>query len=133
MSGRLKALAGSSIVHVLFAFLAMGGWAFFANHMHPMPRPLISGFVQGVLSGCLTLFLKSVVEALARWFSGLTRLWAPPLIACLGSATILIVIHVLSGTPEILKTIAVPLLVSSSYAAIYNYSISGGRRRNHER
>ncbi|MBB6483956.1 hypothetical protein [Rhizobium lusitanum] len=133
MSGRLKALAGSSIVHVLFAFLTMGGWAFFANRMHPMPRPLISGFVQGVLSGCLTLFLKSVVEALAQRFRGLIRLWAPPLIACLGSATILIVIHALSGTPEILKTIAVPLLVSSSYAAIYNYSISGGSRRNHER
>ena len=133
MRGKLKALAGSSIVHVLFAFLAMGSWAVFANRMHPMPRPLISGFVQGVLSGCLTLFLKSVVEALSRQFHGFARLWAPPLIACLGSATILVVIHALSGTPEMLKTIAVPLLVSSSYAAIYNYSISGGRLRNHER
>ncbi len=129
--GTLKALAGSSIVHVLFAFLAMGSWAVFANRMHPMPRPLISGIVQGVLSGCLTLFLKSAVEALSRRFAGFTRLWVPPLIACLGSATILIVIHALSGTPEILKTIAVPLLVSSSYAAIYNYSISGGRHRSH--
>ncbi|MGG6895227.1 MULTISPECIES: hypothetical protein [Rhizobium] len=133
MSGKLKALAGSSIVHVLFAFLAMGGWAVFANRMHPMPRPLIAGFVQGVLSGCLTLFLKSAVEALARRFRGLAALWAPPLIACLGSATILVAIHALSGTPEILKTIAVPLLVSSSYAAIYNYSISGGRQRSHDR
>jgi LytS/YehU family sensor histidine kinase len=132
MSGKLKALAGSSVVHVLFAFLAMGGWAVFANRGHPMPRPLIAGFVQGVLSGCLTLFLKSAVEALSRRFSGFARLWAPPLIACLGSATILVVIHALSGTPEILKTIAVPLLVSSSYAAIYNYSISGERRRSHE-
>ena len=133
MSGRLKALAGSSIVHVLFAFLAMGGWAVFANRAHPMPRPLIAGVVQGVISGCLTLFLKSVVEALSRHFSGSARLWAPPLIACLGSATILIVIHALSGTPEILKTIAVPLLVSSSYVAIYNYSIASGTLRNHER
>jgi LytS/YehU family sensor histidine kinase len=132
MSGKLKALAGSSVVHVLFAFLAMGSWAVFANRTHPMPRPLIAGFVQGVLSGCLTLFLKSAVEALSRRFSGFARLWAPPLIACLGSATILAVIHALSGTPEILKTIAVPLLVSSSYAAIYNYSISGGRHRSHE-
>ncbi|MBN8949399.1 MULTISPECIES: hypothetical protein [unclassified Rhizobium] len=132
MSGKLKALAGRSIVHVLFAFLAMGGWAVFANRLHPMPRPLIAGLVQGLLSGCLTLFLKSVVEALSRQFGGVTRLWAPPLIACLGSATILIVIHALSGTPEILKTIAVPLLVSSSYAAIYNYSISGGRQRSHD-
>lgn len=130
--GRLKALAGNSVVHVLFAFLAMGSWAVFANRMHPMPRPLIAGVVQGVLSGCLTLFLKAVVEALAQRFHGFTRLWAPPLIACLGSAAALVVIHALSGTPEILKTIAVPLLVSSSYATIYNYSISGGRQRSHD-
>ncbi|MGY5808306.1 hypothetical protein ACXHXG_11360 [Rhizobium sp. LEGMi198b] len=128
MTARVRALAGSSIVHVLFAFLAMGGWAVFANRLHPMPQPVISGLVQGILSGCLTLFLKSVVEALSKRFRGFTVLWAPPLIACLGSTAILVTIHALSGTPEILKTIAVPLLVSTSYAAIYNYSISGGRR-----
>lgn len=128
MIGRVRALAGSSIVHVLFAFLAMGGWAVFANRMHPMPRPLIAGLVQGILSACLTLFLKSMVEALSKRFGGFTSLWAPPLIACLGSTAILLTIHALSGTPEILRTIAVPLLVSTSYAAIYNYSISGGRR-----
>ena len=128
MTGRVRALAGSSIVHVLFAFLAMGGWAVFANRMHPMPRPVIAGLVQGILSACLTLFLKSVIESLSRRFHGLTALWAPPLIACLGSTGILVTIHTLSGTPEILKTIAVPLLVSASYATIYNYSISSGRR-----
>ena len=128
MTARVRALAGSSIVHVLFAFFAMGGWAVFANRMHPMPMPLVAGIVQGILSACLTLFLKSVVEALSKRFSGFMALWAPPLIACLGSTGILVAIHALSGTPEILKTIAVPLLVSTSYTAIYNYSISGGRR-----
>ncbi|MDE1996049.1 MAG: hypothetical protein KGI75_26360, partial [Rhizobiaceae bacterium] len=122
MTGQLRALAGSSIVHVLFAFLAMGGWAVFANRLHPMPRPLIAGAVQGTVSACLTLFLKSVIEALSRRFSGVTRFWAPPLIACLGSITLLVMLHTLAGTPEILKTITVPLLVSTSYAAIYNYS-----------
>lgn len=124
----MRALARNSGVHVLFAFVAMGGWAIFANRMHPMPRPLVAGLVQGLLSACLTLFLKSVVEMLSRRFGGLTRLWAPPLIACLGSTAILIAIHRLSGTPEILRTIAVPLLISTSYAAIYNYSISGAGR-----
>jgi hypothetical protein len=28
----------------------MGGWAVFANLGHPMPKPLIAGAVQGVLS-----------------------------------------------------------------------------------
>ncbi|QND48121.1 hypothetical protein HB780_21030 [Rhizobium lusitanum] len=128
MIGRVRALAGSSVVHLLFAFLAMGGWAVFANRMHPMPRPVIAGLVQGILSACLTLFLKSVIDALSKRFRGLAALWAPPLIACLGSSGILVTIHALSGTPEIVKTIAVPLLVSTSYATLYNYSISGGRR-----
>ncbi|KAB1082974.1 hypothetical protein F4V91_25205 [Neorhizobium galegae] len=124
MPDALKRLARSGTVHVLFAFLAMGGWAVFANRAYEMPRPLYSGAVQGVMSACLTLFLKSVIDGLSKRFEGLTRFWAPPLIACLGSAAVLVAIHATSGTPEILKTVAVPLLVSTSYATIYNYSIS---------
>ncbi|WP_428426170.1 hypothetical protein [Pararhizobium sp.] len=123
----LRRLAGSGTVHVLFAFLAMGGWAVFANRGHAMPQPLYSGLLQGTLSACLTLFLKSAIDALSRRFTGITRFWLPPSIACLGSASLLTALHALIGTPEIAKTIAVPLLVSTSYAAIYNYSIS--RRR----
>jgi LytS/YehU family sensor histidine kinase len=124
MRAPFSALASSGIVHVLFAFLAMGGWAFFANRDYPMPRPLISAVVQGSISACLTLFLKSAIEFLSRQFSGLATYWAPPVIACVASTGVLIVIHAASGTPEILKTIALPLVVSTSYAAIYNYSIA---------
>lgn len=127
MTAALRRLAGSGTVHVLFAFLVMGGWAVFANRGHAMPQPLYSGLLQGAVSAVLTLFLKSVIDALSRRFAGITRLWAPPLIACLGSASLLVGLHALIGTPEIARTIAVPLLVSTSYAAIYNFSIS--RRR----
>lgn len=127
MRATLRRWAGSGTVHVLFAFLAMGGWAGFANRDHAMPQPLYSGLLQGVLSACLTLFLKSVIDALSERFTGITRFWAPPLIACLGSASLLTALHALIGTPEIASTVAVPLLVSTGYASIYNYSIS--RRR----
>ncbi|MBB3657629.1 hypothetical protein FHX15_002871 [Rhizobium sp. BK650] len=123
----LQRLSRNGAVHVLFAFLAMGGWAIFANRDHTMPAPLYAGFVQGTISACLTLFLKSVIDWLSSRFSGSTRFWAPPLIACLGSASILVAIHTASGTPEIAKTIALPLFVSTTYAAIYNYSISARR------
>ncbi|WP_112832680.1 hypothetical protein [Ensifer sp.] len=126
MNSRLRVLARSSVVHVVFAFVAMGGWALFANRHHPMPRPLVAGLVQGALSAALTLCLKSAIDALSRRFRGLTRLWMPPLLACLASTSILVAIHALTGTPEILKTIAVPLVVSTSYAVAYNYSISRG-------
>lgn len=127
MTAALRRLAGSGTVHILFAFLVMGGWAVFANRGHAMPQPLYSGLLQGGVSAVLTLFLKSVIDVLSRRFAGITRLWAPPLTACLGSASLLVGLHALIGTPEIASTIAVPLLVSTSYAAIYNFSIS--RRR----
>lgn len=123
----LQRLLRSGVVHVLFAFLAMGSWAVFANRAHTMPAPLYAGLVQGTISAALTLFLKSVIDWLSVRFSGPARFWAPPLIACLGSASILVAIHAASGTPEILRTIALPLLVSTTYAAIYNYSISARR------
>jgi len=127
MSGLVARLGRSSAVHVAFAFVAMGSWALFANRAYPLPRMLLAGLVQGALSGCLTLFLKRIIETLSTMFLGSLRLVAPPVIALLGSATLLVTFHMLSGTPEILKTITVPLLVSTSYAALYNYSISRGR------
>jgi hypothetical protein len=123
MTTRLQRVASSGITHVAFAFIAMGGWAIFANRAYPLPRAVLSGVVQGLLSACLTLFLKTTIDRLSGRFSGALALWAPPLIACLGSSAILATIHALSGTPEILKTIALPLAVSTSYAAIYNYSL----------
>ncbi|HEV7306547.1 hypothetical protein [Ensifer sp.] len=126
MSGRLRALAGSGAVQVAFAFIAMGGWAFFANRLYPMPRPLVAGIVQGTLSALLTLYLKTAIDFLSRRLRGAGRLILPPLVACLGSSAVLVAIHAASGTPEILKTIALPLAVSTSYAVLYNLSISRG-------
>ncbi|EJT06636.1 hypothetical protein [Rhizobium sp. CCGE 510] len=118
----------SGVVHVLVAFMAMGSWAVFANRAYAMPSPLYAGLVQGTISSCLTLFLKTVIDWLStRFSSGSVRFWAPPLTACVGSASILVAIHAVTGTPEILKTIAFRLLVSTSYAAIYNYSLLATR------
>lgn len=123
MNGPLARLMRSSIVHVGFAFLAMGSWAAFANRAHPMPAPLHAGLLQGAISATITLVLKRAIEYLASRFSGLTALLAPPAIAGLVSATLLTLLHTIGGTPEIAQTIAVPLTVATSYAALYNYSL----------
>ena len=123
MSPPFARLMRSSIVHVGFAFLAMGSWAAFANRAHPMPAPLHAGLLQGAISATITLVLKRAIEDLASRFSGLAALLAPPVIAGLVSATLLTILHTLGGTPEIAKTIAVPLTVATSYAALYNYSL----------
>lgn len=128
MTSPVARLMRSSIVHVAFAFLAMGSWAAFANRAHPMPAPLQAGLIQGALSAGITLLLKRSIEGLSRRFTGITALLAPPVIAGLASASLLTVIHTVAGTPEIGRTIAVPLTVATSYAALYNFSLWRSRK-----
>lgn len=123
MPAWLRSLAGSGVVHVAFAFLAMGGWAVFANRAHAMPRPVLAGLVQGTMSAILTLCLKTTIDALSHRFSGVSSFWAPPAIACILSTGLLVAVHTISGTPEILRTILVPVIVSATYSALYSYSI----------
>ncbi|MBK4215383.1 hypothetical protein JJJ17_05530 [Paracoccus caeni] len=119
----MTALARKGAVHMAGAFVMMGGWAVFANSAHPMPLPLLAGLVQGTISALITLFLKRMIEAVSRRLSGLAALLVPPLLAFCLSLVLLSILHSLAGTPEIAATIAVPLIVSTSYAALYSYAL----------
>ncbi|WP_313318546.1 hypothetical protein [Stenotrophomonas sp.] len=123
MSQNIQAAARSSAVHMAVAFVAMGSWAAFANLAHPMPRPLIAGLVQGVLSALITLFLKRMLEALSARLPGRAGWWLPPLAAAAVSVSLLSSIHWLAGTPEILRTIIVPLSVTTLYAVLYTIAL----------
>lgn len=114
-------MATSTIAHVGFGFLAMGAWAVFANRAHTLPQALLAGLVQGTISGLLTLVLKKFLEWGSARFAGLAGLIAPPLITASSVLAILVGAHTLAGTPELASTIAVPFMVSSTYACVYNY------------
>lgn len=118
--------ARSSAVHMAVAFVAMGGWAAFANSGHPMPRPLLAGLVQGTLSALITLFLKRMIEALSARLPGRIGWWLPPLAAMIVSLLLLTSIHWLAGTPEIARTIAVPLSVTTVYSTFYTIALRRG-------
>ncbi len=120
MTGLAERVLKSTVVHVGFAFLAMGGWAFLANAGHPVQERLLAGVVQGAMSALLTLFLKRSVDWMRPRFPHGAGYWAPALIASLASATLLVCIHLAAGTPEILATVAVPLTVSVTYIFTYN-------------
>ncbi len=111
-----------------FAFLAMGGWALWANHNHGLARAVPAGMVQGALSAGLTFGIKRGLEALHRRMNGPAALLLPPLISCAAVFTILVGAHTLAGTPEIWATIAVPFAVSSTYAFVYTAGLAAGRR-----
>lgn len=117
-------------LHLAVAFVAMGGWALFANRAHPWPAMLTAGLVQGSVSALITLGLKRLVEALVRRLRGRLAGIVPPLACAAASVGVLSVIHGLAGTPELLATIAVPVAVSTTYATLYTRALRGDRNRH---
>lgn len=115
-------------LHMAVAFVLMGGWAVFANSGHPMPRPLVAGAVQGAMSALITLFLKHVIEALATRLRGPSALILPPLAAGGISVGLLVPVHTVAQTPDIPRTIAVPVCVTLVYATTYTFAL--WRRRH---
>lgn len=128
MSAPGTSLARRSSIHALVAFLAMGGWAAFANRQHAMPAPLTAMLIQGTISATITLILKRGIEALAGRLSGLPALILPPVTAFILSSIVLVGLHRLGSTPELGWTIAVPLTVSTSYAALYSLALWRARK-----
>lgn len=120
MGGLIARLTGRAWVHVAVAFVAMGGWALHANAGHPMPKPVVAALVQGALSGGITYGLKRVLDALRDGMARGIGWWVPPVVACSGSLCLLAGVHLLAGTPEPARTIAVPFGVASAYAVTYN-------------
>ena len=123
-------LAGSTAAHVGFAAVAMGGWALLANSGHGLAAALPPALGQGVLSGLITLVLKRALEAMSGRFPGPLAYLIPPVLTASVILAVLVVAHRLIGTPEILRTIAVPWGVSTTYAFVYTAALA--RRRPQE-
>jgi hypothetical protein len=123
----LARLARASATHVGFAFLAMGGWALFANRAHGVGA-IIPALAQGMLSGAITFVLKRVLERLAAQLTGWLAYVAPPLVTASTILALLLAVHLAIGTPEIAATVAVPWSVSTLYAIIYATVLARERR-----
>ena len=109
------------------AFVAMGGWTLFANRAHGSAA-ILPALAQGTLSGLITLVLKRVLEAFAARLSGWRAYVLPPLTTASVILALLVGVHRLIGTPEIVATIAVPWSVSTLYAIVYTAALLRGRR-----
>jgi hypothetical protein len=126
-TGRPATLLRSTWTHVVFAFIAMGAWAAFANSGHGNRAMAIAFVVQGALSGIITAVMKRWLEhAQGKLFAGLPalpRLLTGPAISAAVTGTLLFVAHSLAGTPEVIRTIAVPWSVSTLYAFVYTATL----------
>lgn len=124
----MKALLRSSLVHVAVAFLMMGGWALFANRAHGLAAAALPALAQGTVSAVLTGALKKTLEALDGRLTGALAWVVPPAITAASILTLLVLVHGLIGTPELIATIAVPWSVSTTYAILYNAGLVRARR-----
>jgi mannose/fructose/N-acetylgalactosamine-specific phosphotransferase system component IIC len=124
----MERLLKSSPVHIAFGFLAMGGWALFANRDHGLAEAWLPALVQGTLSGALTGVLKKTLEALDGRLAGAAAYAVPPAITAGSILTLLVLVHTLIRTPEVVATIAVPWTVSTLYAIVYNAGLVRARR-----
>ena len=115
----LAKLARASATHVAFAFVAMGGWALYANRAHG-GAAFVPALAQGALSGGITFVLKRVLEACAARLSGILAYVLPPFATASVILAILAGVHLAIGTPELVATIAVPWSVSTLYAIVYS-------------
>jgi len=121
-------LARATPVHVGFAFLAMGGWALFANKGHGQAA-WTAALAQGAMSGAITLVLKRVLEAMTARLSGAAAYVAPPAITASVILLLLYAAHWAIGTPQIVRTLAVPWSVSTLYAILYSAALVRARSR----
>lgn len=119
----------SSLVHVAFGFLLMGGWALFANRSHGLAAAWPPAVVQGTISAALTGALKKTLEVLDGRIAGPLAFVIPPATTAGSILVLLTLVHRLIGTPELVATVAFPWSVSTLYAIVYNAGLVRVRRR----
>jgi len=124
----MQRLLRSSLVHIAFGFLLMGGWALFANRSHGLAAAWLPAVVQGAISGALTGLLKRALERMDGRVPGLWAWIAPPLATASSILVVLTLVHRVIGTPELVATIAFPWSVSTLYAIVYNAGLVRARR-----
>lgn len=124
----IQRLMRSSLVHMAFGFLLMGGWALFANRGHGLDQAWLPAFVQGAISALLTGVIKRALEGMDGRIKGAAAFVLPPLVTASGVLATLLIAHTLVGTPELFATIAFPWSFSTLYAFVYNAALVRTRR-----
>jgi len=113
-SARRVALLG------VVAFAVYGSWAAFANRGHGLDAALRALFVQG----CSSAFVTSTVAGVIEWaHARLPRTRSSALLSVsfgvLFAAAFHTGLNLAVRTPEVLRTVTVPILASALYAGSY--------------
>ena len=116
---------------VLAAVLGYGGWAVYSN-MLDQPAAMHSvawraGCIQGGYAGLLTLINISILESLYRVLlqrQGITAASITTLlVSTVAQYSIIIPVHLLNGTPNILLTLLPGLVIGTAFSSAYLWSL----------
>lgn len=109
-----------SVISSIGAGILWGTWAYFANL--PASNALTSAFTQGVFSLFFTGFVSWLLIVLSNKFEQQwNKLIYPPFLVTFQTIVLLLIIHSLVGTANILKTIVVPTSVGFVYGFVICY------------
>lgn len=110
----------SVLISGIIAFLLYGSWAVYANNDYGLFIALRSGFAQGLISLFVTMIMTFAMEQVFAKVKlrGLRFIFTAfgPLTILLG---LMIFVHWLIGTPQILKTVLPSITVGTLYCCIY--------------
>jgi len=97
-------------------FILWGGWGFYVNYQTSLINGITSGLVQGLFSFFATFAVIKSLTVLFNFFEvKLLKYIIPALLMVLSLASLSFIAHTFAGTPEILKTIAPNLFVSTLF------------------
>lgn len=117
-------------ITVIAAVAVYGTWAFVANRGHGALVAARAGLTQGASSGFTTLVIGSIVEALRSALPpGRRRALVATSISASITACIHLGVHLVAGTPEILRTILPSVILGYVFAASYAFALEGPRVR----
>ncbi|MBT8148453.1 MAG: hypothetical protein KJO24_00875 [Gammaproteobacteria bacterium] len=116
---------------VAAAVLGYGGWAVYSNMLgQPATMDGVAwraGCIQGSYAGLLTLVNISILEALFRFLlqrQGATAATLNTLLAStVAQYSIIIPVHLLNGTPNILLTLLPGLVIGTAFSSAYLWSL----------
>lgn len=109
-----------TVVSVLGAALLWGGWAYFVNrHAQTSEQVLRTAVIQGIYSAAMTIYMSFSVYFLWNKTKHLKYggLW-PTVFTAGHTGGLLILVHLINGTPHVLKTVSAPILVTIFYCLL---------------
>lgn len=105
-----------ALLPAIAGFLGYGSWGYFCNMMYGWQMGLQSGLVQGSLSFTITLVFNGVMETIYRLVK---RKALSIAISIISLVTVSYGVNNLTGTPEVIATIAPGVVIGAIYVFSY--------------